>query len=150
VHVLGVTHHSAVNARSVHEVAAAVKPDAVGFEYDSSDQTARKLITKAAQFAPMMKLVNRLMATPLDSYQQAHGQLTTEERQEWEEGLSSATIELGPFATRHYLLGRPAYSDAVAGVSVRLCVHGLFAVWPCVHGLFAVWPRDLPVKLTTS
>jgi hypothetical protein len=79
----------------VHEVAAAVKPDAVGWEYDSADSIFLNDITEA-QSAPMAVLVNRLMDTPLDSYQQAHGQLTAEEREEWEDGLRSADIWLQP------------------------------------------------------
>ncbi|KAG1681377.1 hypothetical protein FOA52_007425 [Chlamydomonas sp. UWO 241] len=57
VHLLGITHNSAANARPVYEVAVAVKPDAVGSENDSSDKTARNRVTKAALSAPMMKLV---------------------------------------------------------------------------------------------
>jgi hypothetical protein len=123
VHVLGIVHESAANAWSVHEVARAVKPDAVGFELDSSDKTLRNRITKAAQSAPMMKLINRLMDTPLESYQQAHGQLTAAEREEWKAGLSSARIGLGSLSDGHHLLGMPAYSDPISGV--RACMASL-------------------------
>jgi hypothetical protein len=121
VHVLGVIHNSAANARSVHEVAAAVKPDAVAIEFDSSDKSWKNDITKAAHSAPMMKLVNRLMDTPLDSYQQAHGQLSPEEREEWEEELSSANMRLGELGLiGHHKLGAPEKSDPISGVCMRV------------------------------
>jgi hypothetical protein len=120
VHLLGVYQRSAASARSVHEVAAAVNPDAVGYEYDSSDSIFRNMMKEAAQSAPMMKLVNRLMDTPLDSYQQAHGQLTAGERKEWEAGLNSAGAGL-PEAELFMLhnLGMPSSSDFIAGVCMR-------------------------------
>jgi hypothetical protein len=98
----------------------AFKPrtDAVGFENDSSDKAKRNRYTEAAQSAPMMKLVNRLMDTPIESYQQAHGQLTAEEREEWEEGLATGRFGLGPRprVSSHHLVGRVAYSDSISGV----------------------------------
>ncbi|KAG1663544.1 hypothetical protein FOA52_003172 [Chlamydomonas sp. UWO 241] len=124
VHVLGVVHSSAANVRSVHEVAAAVTPDAVGLEQDSSNVTYWNLVTQAARSAPMMKLVNRLMDTPLESYAQAHGQLSTVERMEWEGGLRSARLALlGPrldeLEPHHHLLGWPEFSDAISAKPVE-------------------------------
>jgi hypothetical protein len=67
-----------------------------------------------------MKLVPRLMDTPLDSYQQAHGQLSAEERVEWEQGLKSVGTGLdGPQAAQHHLLGFPAQSDSISGACMR-------------------------------
>jgi hypothetical protein len=116
----GICHHSAANARAVHEVARAVKPDAVGYEEDSSDTTMRNRFIQAARSAPMTKLVPRLMDTPIDSYQQAHGQLSAEERTEWEEGLDTGGLGLGPSEPEHHLLGRPVLSDPISGVCTRV------------------------------
>ncbi|KAG1675141.1 hypothetical protein FOA52_003364 [Chlamydomonas sp. UWO 241] len=131
VHVLGVCHHSAANARAVHEVAAAVGPDAVAFENDGSDKTWRNRMTKVAQSAPMMKLVNRLMHTPLTSYQQAHGQLTAKERVEWVACLDLAGVGLGPFSSDHLLLGMPAYSDPIAAAFIARKLGASFIFIEC-------------------
>ncbi|KAG1675142.1 hypothetical protein FOA52_003365 [Chlamydomonas sp. UWO 241] len=134
VHVLGVVHGSAANARSVHEVASAMKPDAAALEQDSSDKTLRNRISKTAQSAPMMKLVIRLMDTPLVSYQQAHGQLTAQERVEWEQSLNSSRIGLGGRAGWHHLLGRPASSDSISAAFITRKLGASFAFIDCPDG----------------
>ncbi|KAG1666366.1 hypothetical protein FOA52_007904 [Chlamydomonas sp. UWO 241] len=138
VHVLGVAHGSAANAWSVHEVAAAVRPDAVGSENDSSDKTLRTRLTKAAQSAPMLKLVDRLMDTPIESYAQAHGQLTAEERNEWEQGLGTARFGLGPststLAISHRLLGQLAYSDPIGAAFIARKLGAQFDFIDCPNG----------------
>ncbi|KAG1681286.1 hypothetical protein FOA52_007332 [Chlamydomonas sp. UWO 241] len=134
VHVLGVHHHSAANAWAVHEVATSVEPDAVGMEYDSMDRAARNRFTKTAKSAPMRKLVNRLMETPLESYQQAHGQLTAVECAVWMKAVTATGLypsyvdELAEM--RHHLLGAPAHSETIAAAFIArklgaVCVHRL-------------------------
>jgi hypothetical protein len=130
VHVLGVCHHSSANARSVQEVAAAVKPDAVAFEYANSDASFRSALNNSVQstYKPMMGLVPRLMDTPIESYQQAHRQLSATERKVWEAGLSMGGLRLGPSTSgvtiAHHLLGRLAFSDAIAGACMNSLLSG--------------------------
>jgi hypothetical protein len=61
------------------------------------------------------------MDTPIETFQQAHGQLNTEDEEEWEEGLESAGLALSNTFSHHqlHLLGMSACSDAVAGVCLR-------------------------------
>jgi hypothetical protein len=116
VHVLGLTQNSAASAWSVHEVAAAVQPDAVGWEPDNSNMNWLNSIKEAAESAPMVRLVDRLMGTPLESYQQAHGQLSAEERKQWEEGLRKKKGINTSRASRNFELGRPKHSVYISGV----------------------------------
>ncbi|KAG1675140.1 hypothetical protein FOA52_003363 [Chlamydomonas sp. UWO 241] len=133
VHVLGVIHNSAANARSVHEVAGAVNPDAVGYEQDSSDDAWHSRITQAAQSAPMMELVDQLMEEPLDSYEQAHGRLR--ERSVWVEELSSAGLGISESdSLLHHLLGRPAYSEAISAAFIAHKLGAGFALIDCPDG----------------
>ncbi|KAG1666359.1 hypothetical protein FOA52_007897 [Chlamydomonas sp. UWO 241] len=90
---------------------------------------------EAANSASMMKLFNRLKDTPLDSYQQAHGQLTVEERKEWEEGLNLVGFQLASRAPMHHLLGMPAFSDTIAAAFTARKFGAQFAFIDCPAGL---------------
>ncbi|KAG1666363.1 hypothetical protein FOA52_007901 [Chlamydomonas sp. UWO 241] len=93
------------------------------------------MITKAAHSASMMKLASRLMDTPLESYQQAHGQLTAEERKEWEAGLGSANIGLSESdALSLHLLGRPAQSEPIAAALMAHELGAALAFVDCPAG----------------
>ncbi|KAG1681111.1 hypothetical protein FOA52_015553 [Chlamydomonas sp. UWO 241] len=135
VYLLGVSHDSPANARSVHEVAAAVKPDAAGWEFDSSNSTLNNRMKTAAQSAPMMKFVPRLMDTPIESHAQARGQLTVEERKEWEECLRSAHIGLSVADTvALHKLARPAYADGIAAAFIAREFGAPFVFIDCPDG----------------
>ncbi|KAG1675134.1 hypothetical protein FOA52_003357 [Chlamydomonas sp. UWO 241] len=134
VHVLGVAHNSAANVRSLHEVSETVKPDAVAFEEDTANNAWRNLVTKISQAAPMKRIITRLMDTPLTSYQQAHGLLSEEEREEWADVLKSAGVGLGPFSEDHRLLGMPTYSDPIAAAFIARKLGATLAFIECPDG----------------
>ena len=130
VHLLGISHGSPTNPRAVHEVAAAVLPDAFAME---GTEDMRNRMRKAAGTPYLLPLLDKAMLAPIEDLKHAQTLLNEEERHRWALGLGAAgySLEDRDKEMSHYLGCRLVHSELLAGEAL-LCL--LFTEKVNCHG----------------
>lgn len=115
MHLLGVVHHSPINPRALHEVVSAVAP--IGAIALEQSESLKRQLCDAAGSPLIEKVLERMMAAPIEGAAQAHSLLSTGDLGDWQRGVNSAGLGFGCLEDQldHFLLARAVGSDQLAG-----------------------------------